>query len=169
MKTKIGRYSVRHGNISSWSRNRPDRRRQQPPIPFHQRRERESSNCSGNCTQSWSPLLTVGDAIGGEGVAPDRLEVIARDDGSSQVTYNGWPLYYFAKDEKPGDTNGQDVGTLCYLVSKDGAPVQTSAKVNFSVDPPLGNILTDASGRTLYLFTNDEPDATNCSGNCTLA
>ena len=37
----------------------------------------------------------------------DSLATIERDDGSKQVTYNGWPLYYFANDRQPGNTNGQ--------------------------------------------------------------
>ncbi|HET7369745.1 MAG TPA: hypothetical protein VFK45_02780 [Gammaproteobacteria bacterium] len=40
-----------------------------------------------------------------------------------QVTYNGWPLYYYAGDKKPGDTRGQDkkgFGAEWYLISPEG-------------------------------------------------
>ena len=69
--------------------------------------EREKSNCSGGCATAWPPLLTIGDPTAGEGVNADRLGTITREDGSTQVTYNGWPLYYFQNDQEPGDTTGQ--------------------------------------------------------------
>jgi predicted lipoprotein with Yx(FWY)xxD motif len=114
-------------------------------------------------------LITLGDPAAGEGVNEDRLSSITREDGSSQVTYNGWPLYYFVADEKPGDANGQDSGGRWFVVTPDGGPVQTNAAVNVFENETLGAILVDASGRTLYLFTNDEPSVSNCSGGCALA
>ncbi len=46
-------------------------------------------------------------------------------DGKKQVTLNGWPLYYFAGDSKPGDTNGQGVGGI--LVGPEPPPETRSA------------------------------------------
>jgi len=40
--------------------------------------------------------------------------VINRPDGSKQLAYDGWPLYYFSNDVNPGDTNGQGVGNVWY-------------------------------------------------------
>jgi predicted lipoprotein with Yx(FWY)xxD motif len=45
---------------------------------------------------------------------------VARTDGSEQVTYNGWPLYYFANDAAPGDTNGQGVNEVWYVLDAAG-------------------------------------------------
>lgn len=56
-----------------------------------------------------------------------KLSTTKRKDGSTQVTYNGWPLYYFAKDQTPGEITGQDVegfGAEWYLVSPDGEKVR---------------------------------------------
>ena len=71
--------------------------------------ESGSSNCSGGCANFWPPLLTEGDPTAGEGVSADQLGSTEREDGSIQVTYNGWPLYYFVNDAGPGETNGQDI------------------------------------------------------------
>ena len=43
------------------------------------------------------------------------------------MTYNDWPLYYFAQDSAPGDVNGQGVGDVWYLLSPDGEPIEESA------------------------------------------
>ena len=129
--------------------------------------ESNKSNCSGGCATAWPPLLTIGDPTAGEGVTADRLGTITREDGSTQTTYNGWPLYYFPKDEGPGDTAGQ-YGQW-FVVSTDGGPIHTNATVQTVADLALGTILVDASGRSLYLFTKDEPNASNCSGGCALA
>lgn len=48
-------------------------------------------------------------------------------------------------------------------------PTDEPVSVNAAEHPDLGTILTDASGRTLYLFANDAPDTSNCSGGCALA
>ncbi|MCH8989298.1 MAG: CHRD domain-containing protein [Chloroflexi bacterium] len=131
--------------------------------------ERNVTNCAGGCARAWPPLLTVEDPVAGEGLAESRISTISRGDGAKQVTYNGWPLYYFAKDEKPGDTMGQDVGGVWFVVTTDGGAVYTNAPVNASQNGELGVILMDAAGRSLYLFTKDNPNVSNCYGGCALA
>ncbi|MDE0823315.1 MAG: hypothetical protein OSB07_05005 [Dehalococcoidia bacterium] len=131
--------------------------------------ERNVSNCAGGCALAWPPSVTVNDPITGTGLDEARIGTISRGDGSSQVTYNGWPLYYFAADEKPGDTNGQDRGGVSFEVTTDGSAVYTNAPVNSTINADLGSILTDAAGRSLYLYTRDEPNVSNCSGGCALA
>ena len=131
--------------------------------------ERDKSNCLGGCALAWPPLLTVGDPTADEGIADERLSSVTRDDGSVQVTYNGWPLYYYAPDRGPGDARGQDSGSLWYVVSTYGGPIQSNAMVKTDDHPGLGMILTEASGRTVYLFTMDERSKSSCSGGCALA
>jgi hypothetical protein len=48
-----------------------------------------------------------------------------RSDGSSQVTYGGWPLYYYSGDAAPGDVNGQGVNGVWYVVSPDGDEIRS--------------------------------------------
>ena len=76
-----------------------------------------TSACAGDCATAWPPLLaTVGQAItAGDGV-PGALSTFARDDGSMQVAYDGKPLYYFAADKAAGDTTGQGVNDVWFIV-----------------------------------------------------
>ena len=77
------------------------------------------SNCSGGCADNWPPLVisNADDLIGAGGVT-GSFGTIERerlsDDGCTtiteyQVTYNGAPLYFFANDNAPGDTNGANI------------------------------------------------------------
>ncbi len=59
------------------------------------------SVCNGPCAANWPPLIAKADAKpGGE------FSLITRDDGAKQWAWKGKPLYYFAKDQKPGDKAG---------------------------------------------------------------
>ncbi|MGH6943861.1 MAG: COG4315 family predicted lipoprotein [Geminicoccaceae bacterium] len=86
-----------------------------------------SSACASACAQAWPPLLSDGQPTAGEGVEKSLLSTFKRDDGSTQIAYDGRPLYQFAKDAQPGDTKGQDVegfGAEWYLISPEGEKVE---------------------------------------------
>jgi predicted lipoprotein with Yx(FWY)xxD motif len=60
------------------------------------------SRCTGECAQRWMPLLLPeGQQPELLGVDAGRVGTVRRDDGSTQVTLAGWPLYTAAGD--PGD------------------------------------------------------------------
>ena len=82
------------------------------------------STCEAECAQRWPPFLTAGRPIAGPGVNVALLGTIRRKDGTTQVTYNGHPLYYFSGDAKPGDTNGQWFNNLWYVIGPDGMPIK---------------------------------------------
>ncbi len=86
----------------------------------------DQSACSGECATNW-PALT-GPATAGTGAQAALLSTAMQADGSSQVTYGGKPLYYFAGDAKAGDTNGQAVGSVWFAVAADGELVKAKAK-----------------------------------------
>jgi predicted lipoprotein with Yx(FWY)xxD motif len=67
------------------------------------------SACDGACASAWPPVLTTGKAMPGSGVEASLLGTTKRSDGTTQVTYNRWPLYYYVADKAPGDTTGQDI------------------------------------------------------------
>jgi predicted lipoprotein with Yx(FWY)xxD motif len=84
--------------------------------------EGKKSTCYDDCEASWPPLLTDG-SPGGDGVDASLLGTTERKDGSTQVTLDGWPLYVFAGDQAPGDTNGQGVGEVWHVVAPDGTAI----------------------------------------------
>jgi predicted lipoprotein with Yx(FWY)xxD motif len=83
-----------------------------------------TSTCYGKCATFWPPLLTNGNAVGGTGLDASKFGTTARTEGTTQVTYNGWPLYYFAKDKQPGDVTGQGVTNNWYVVSPAGDAIK---------------------------------------------
>jgi predicted lipoprotein with Yx(FWY)xxD motif len=88
------------------------------------------STCTGACAQNWPPLLANGKPTAGTGAAASMLGTTTRSDGGKQVTYNGHPLYLFAGDNAPGDTNGQGLtafGGSWFALSAAGNPVSGQA------------------------------------------
>lgn len=80
-----------------------------------------ASNCAGQCAVTWPPLTISRDqSLYAAGVDPQIVGFIERADGSCQITIGGWPVYYFAKDTKPGDLLGQGVGGTWFAVTPTG-------------------------------------------------
>jgi predicted lipoprotein with Yx(FWY)xxD motif len=81
-----------------------------------------ASSCTGGCAINWPPLAFTGELVSPPGL-PGELDTIVRPPDEEtgerilQVTYNGQPLYYWSRDEAPGDTTGQGIGDL-WLVAK---------------------------------------------------
>ena len=66
------------------------------------------SACGSGCLAVWPPLTALAPLTAGPGVT-GVLGTITRDDGTTQVTYDGLPLYYFVNDKAAGDTLGKDI------------------------------------------------------------
>jgi predicted lipoprotein with Yx(FWY)xxD motif len=82
------------------------------------------STCFEGCAASWPPLI-ADQPVGGDGVDGGLLGTAAReDDGTMQVTYDGWPLYRWAGDSQPGDTTGQGVQDAWWAMAPDGRPIR---------------------------------------------
>ena len=75
------------------------------------------SNCTGGCATTWPPYTvpTAAD-IHVPATITGTVGTLTRADGTVQVTYNGMPLYFYVKDTKPGDTMGQGVGGVWFVV-----------------------------------------------------
>jgi predicted lipoprotein with Yx(FWY)xxD motif len=82
-----------------------------------------TSSCYGACAEAWPPLLTEGKPTAAGGAEASLIGVTKRKDGTEQVTYAGHPLYGFVEDQKPGETNGNDVsgfGAQWYALEPGG-------------------------------------------------
>ena len=77
------------------------------------------SNASGDVLESW-PAFTAEEFEVPTGFDEDDFDTIEREDtGEEQVTYKEYPLYYFAKDKKNGDVNGEGVKEVWYIVNTE--------------------------------------------------
>lgn len=88
-----------------------------------------TSTCDGECAVAWPPLTTTGKPTAGDGVAASKLGTTKRSDGTTEVTYNGHPLYFYAGDSAPGDTNGQGIdgfGAEWYVLSAAGDKIEAT-------------------------------------------
>ncbi|MBT0570136.1 hypothetical protein KIK84_07355 [Curvibacter sp. CHRR-16] len=70
------------------------------------------SVCNGPCAANWPPLVASATAT-----AQGSWTVVTRDDGSRQWAYKGMPLYYWVKDQKPGDKTGDGVNKVWHLAT----------------------------------------------------
>jgi predicted lipoprotein with Yx(FWY)xxD motif len=82
------------------------------------------STCYDQCAETWPAYATQGEPQAGTGIDAALLGTTTRTDGTVQVTYNGKPLYLYAADQNPGDTNGQGIGDVWFVVSPAGEPVR---------------------------------------------
>jgi predicted lipoprotein with Yx(FWY)xxD motif len=153
------------------------------------------SNCTGDCEKAWPVVLADG-AEAPPGVDSSLIGSVARADGTKQLTVDGWPMYRYAQDTKPGDAKGQGVGGTWYAAAPNGkkaspdntggagdntggagdetggagkgAEVAEKAGLSVRNDPKLGEIVVDKNGMTVYRFEKDDdwPMKTACTGEC---
>jgi predicted lipoprotein with Yx(FWY)xxD motif len=93
------------------------------------------STCSGACATAWPPSTTSGHPKAGSGVNAALIGNTTRSDGSTQLTYDGHPLYRYAGDQSPGDTNGEGLtqfGGGWDVVSPTGHKIEGDATTTTS-------------------------------------
>ncbi|MBI3633330.1 MAG: hypothetical protein HY226_03510 [Candidatus Vogelbacteria bacterium] len=75
------------------------------------------SKCSGQCAANWPPYIVTKNVsvVGATGIS-GKIGTTTREDGGTQLTYNGMPLYFWYKDLKVGDVNGQNIGGTWFVV-----------------------------------------------------
>ena len=84
------------------------------------------STCAGACAAAWPVDHSSGTPKTGSGVQASLLGTINRSDNTTQVTYNGHPLYYYSGDSQAGQQNGQGLnafGAAWYVVAPAGGKV----------------------------------------------
>jgi predicted lipoprotein with Yx(FWY)xxD motif len=98
---------------------------------FANDRRGSPSRCYGICAVQWPPLVltrTASGPLAGAGVRGSLLGTAPRSDGSTQITYDGWPLYLWPPDRVPGKATGQaltNAGGRWYVLAPDGKPIVT--------------------------------------------
>lgn len=94
-------------------------------------RQGEPSRCYDICAVQWPPLTLpagVGTPVAGPGIKAALLGTAPRSDGTTQITYNGWPLYLWPPDRTPGTATGQgltNAGGRWWVVDPAGSAVTT--------------------------------------------
>lgn len=81
------------------------------------------SACYGACASVWPPYETKGKPKAEGDAQSAQLGTTERSDGSTQVTYAGFPLYLYVGDKSPGDTKGNDFeqfGAEWYALTPSG-------------------------------------------------
>lgn len=90
--------------------------------------------------------------------------------GEMQLTYRGWPLYYFGQDEDRGDNKGVSFPSAGVWpvpnASFDEAPLYDGPTVKLTANNDFGTVMTDYRGQTLYFFSNDADGMNHCTGGC---
>jgi predicted lipoprotein with Yx(FWY)xxD motif len=89
-----------------------------------------TSVCYGACASLWPPYLTTAKPVAGSGVSAALIGTTKRKDGSTEVTYAGHPLYYYAPDRTRGQITGQALnqfGAPWYALAPNGREIHTPA------------------------------------------
>ncbi|MCV9993040.1 hypothetical protein OIU93_01855 [Paeniglutamicibacter sp. ZC-3] len=87
------------------------------------KKDTTTSACTGDCLVAWPIAVASGDTPVVEGVTGE-VGTIDSPEGEKHLTLNGMPLYYFAKDTKPGDVLGQGLNDVWYVVTPAGEMIK---------------------------------------------
>ena len=142
------------------------------------------STCTGTCADAWPPVIVDPSWTVAPGLDAGVFSTIIRTDGSEQLMARRFPLYRFSGDARPGDVTGQGSGGVWFVVDGSAniiensqvAPTDTGATPKAAAAPllgvadnELGQLLADATGRTLYGFTKDANGSPTCVDGCAQA
>lgn len=86
-----------------------------------------ASTCTAGCVATWPALISRGSATAGSGAQSALLSKVTRAEGTTQATYNNWPLYYYVGDVAPGDVDGEGSGGVWFTVGADGKLVKPAS------------------------------------------
>jgi predicted lipoprotein with Yx(FWY)xxD motif len=104
----------------------------------------KSSTCSGTCASYWPAYVLKGTAkpTAGSGASSSLLGTVKRGK-SLQVTYAGYPLYFYVGDTKAGAIKGEGTDKTWYVVNAKGALVKKAIAAS-------GGTTTTSGGSTTW-------------------
>lgn len=132
-----------------------------------------TSACTGSCAAMWPPFYASSLNLP-SGLNPSSFSTITRPDGTKQITYNGWPLYYFSHDTNAGTTAGEGIdhfGGMWYAtpltMQQSGGQIIGGPLYSIGVayKPSTGIYLTNSTGFALYFRSTDTANSgtTTCN------
>src|SRR3954447_2778292 len=86
-----------------------------------------TSVCYDKCAAAWPAATVTGSVNAATGLDASKFTTVDRTDGTKQVKFGQWPLYYFAGDKAPGDTKGQALNDVWWVVDANGQLIKTPA------------------------------------------
>ncbi len=108
--------------------------------------------CYDQCAVNWPPLITGGAEISAPGIT-GTFSTVERKDGSLQLAINGMPLYYWIGDTAPGQTNGQNVGGVWFVVYPDGSWTDLSTTTTTIAATTSTTLATSSTATTSSTIT----------------
>ena len=101
--------------------------------------------CTAACAKFWPPLIVPRGTKpkAGAGISAAKLSTVKRPDGSTQVTYAGFPLYRYSGDKKAGDVKGQGFQGVWHAVTSAGTLAKASGGSGSTTQP---GTTTDSGG-----------------------
>ncbi len=96
---------------------------------YYRTSDTSSSVCSGGCASAWPPLLASGSTTPTSSTSLTGTLSVAQNANGSQVEYNGHPLYTFSGDSGPGQTKGEGIANIWFVVTSD-LPAGNSSSSN---------------------------------------
>ncbi|MGH3871114.1 MAG: hypothetical protein ACRDSR_06280 [Pseudonocardiaceae bacterium] len=94
------------------------------------------SNCNDACAETWPPALGDPASVQLQDIDPALVGAVTREDGTKQLTLNGWPMYTFAKDTAAGQAKGQGVGKTWFAITPQGKKAQAVPSSDTSTSKP---------------------------------
>ena len=135
--------------------------------------EPSRTTCTGDCANDWPPVLLTSRTPKVSGIDESRVGIVVRPDETRQLTLDGYPLYRYAADLRPGDTRGESVGETWFAIDPSAnfvplspeafTPGEVCGQPLRIVSTVLGQITAAADGQTLYTYRDDTPTSSACT------
>ncbi|WP_433507609.1 COG4315 family predicted lipoprotein [Pseudonocardia halophobica] len=114
------------------------------------RNDPSAATCTGDCAKKWPPVQGDGQPAL-QGIPSGLVGTIGRPDGTQQLTLNGWPLYRYSGDTRPGDSKGEGVGGTWAAMGVNGTPAANGPGASPAAAPaavPAGSLgVTSPAGK----------------------